>query len=145
MSVKALNKCLVLEFKDEDKFLFVGFPSIFELELVGEVIIGFSEIFRGELITGRSSPTSVCGGASLAEGKFPDFGNCDSADGEAGGLATGSSLTGSGLTFLVLSSGVVIVFLERFRLLFIFRLVLPTTGVDVCTPGIEENGGDMNK
>ena len=103
------------------------------------------EVFRGELITGRSSPTSVCGGASLAEGKFPDFGNCDSADGEAGGLATGSSLTGSGLTFLVLSSGVVIVFLERFRLLFIFRLVLPTTGVDVCTPGIEENGGDMNK
>ena len=142
MSVQALNKCLVLEFKDEDDFLLVGFPSIFDLELLGEVII---EVFRGELITGRSSPTSVCGGASLAEGKFPDFGNCDSADGEAGGLATGSSLTGSGLTFLVLSSGVVIVFLERFRLLFIFRLVLPTTGVDVCTPGIEENGGDMNK
>lgn len=142
MSVQALNKCLVLEFKYEDDFFLVGFPSIFDLELLGEVII---EVFRGELITGRSSPTSVCGGASLAEGKFPDFGNCDSADGEAGGLATGSSLTGSGLTFLVLSSGVVIVFLERFRLLFIFRLVLPTTGVDVCTPGIEENGGDMNK
>ena len=142
MSVQALNKCLVLEFKYEDDFFLVGFPSIFDLELLGEVII---KVFRGELITGRSSPTSVCGGASLAEGKFPDFGNCDSADGEAGGLATGSSLTGSGLTFLVLSSGVVIVFLERFRLLFIFRLVLPTTGVDVCTPGIEENGGDMNK
>ena len=142
MSVQALNKCLVLEFKYEDDFFLVGFPSIFDLELLGEVII---EVFRGELITGRSSPTSVCGGASLAEGKFPDFGNCDSADGEPGGLATGSSLTGSGLTFLVLSSGVVIVFLERFRLLFIFRLVLPTTGVDVCTPGIEENGGDMNK
>ena len=142
MSVQALNKCLVLEFKYEDDFFLVGFPSIFDLELLGEVII---EVFRGELITGRSSPTSVCGGASLAEGKFPDFGNCDTADGEAGGLATGSSFTGSGLTFLVLSSGVVIVFLERFRLLFIFRLVLPTTGVDVCTPGIEENGGDMNK
>ena len=142
MSVQALNKCLVLEFKYEDDFFLVGFPSIFDLELLGEVII---EVFRGELITGRSSPTSVCGGASLAEGKFPDFGNCDSADGEAGGLATGSSLTGSGLTFLVLSSGVVIVFLERFRLLFIFRLVLPTTGVDVCTPGIEENVGDGDK
>jgi len=33
----------------------------------------------------------------------------------------------------------VIVFLKRFRLLFIFRLELPTTGVDVCTPVIDEN------
>ena len=44
MSVQALNKCLVLEFKYEDDFFLVGFPSIFDLELLGEVII---EVFRG--------------------------------------------------------------------------------------------------
>ena len=48
-------------------------------------------------------------------------------------------------TFLLSSSviaggGGVIVFIDRFILLFIFRLVLPTTGVEVVIPLIEEGG-----
>ena len=43
---------------------------------------------------------------------------------------------------VISGGGGVIVFFDTLRLSFIFRLVLPTTGVDVCIPIIEEDGGN---
>ena len=84
-----------------------GWSSILELEVFGEVIIDFSDFFRGELVTRRSSPGSTCGGACRAA--LQDSGNCGFAGSEAGAagiFAAGPSLTGT------ITGVVILVFLD---------------------------------